>query len=209
MIAVLPEYLHESLAGEGIVHSTYGRDAVVVPVGQGEGVAGDVGALVPVQSPVGDPVPRGVGAGEEAAPAGGTDAAGVSLGEHHSLRGQTLHVGRLIQAVVGDRLRPERHGTVFPAHVVHHEEHYVGMPLRHRRDGCGKSERYEGEPVHQRLPAVRSIMPPRSRSMASPFLPRFFSLKIHAPSRKVTITLLRRTREIMLSMAPGCLRAKK
>ncbi len=59
------------------------------------------------------------------------------------------------------------------------------------------------------VPNMVKITPPSISKSASDFLFSIFSLKINAPSTKLTMIELRRIMEITPNMASGCLSAKK
>ena len=110
--------------------------AVDAPVRRSfERLVAGIRGLVPQERPVGDAVPGGVHAGDEAAPAGGTDGLRIGVREDHALLAQGLHVGRAVALVqeggLGRAVRfpPEGQGCILPAHVVHQEKDDVGAFL--------------------------------------------------------------------------------
>ena len=113
--------------------------AVDAPVRRSfERLVAGIRGLVPQERPVGDAVPGGVHAGDEAAPAGGTDGLRIGVREDHALLAQGLHVGRAVALVqeggLGRAVRfpPEGQGGILPAHVVHQEKDDVGALLGFR-----------------------------------------------------------------------------
>ena len=127
-------------------------DAVDIPVREHHGIALDIGCDILFQCPVRHPVAGVVGPGDETAARRRTDAAGIGLGEHHTLTGKTFHVWSLVFVIVGCPLRPERHGCVLPAHVIHHEKDDVGMggPGRGKAGDNSQGKRYESFFMHSR-----------------------------------------------------------
>ena len=122
VIPALAEQFDERSAHIGIVRTLYLTDTIIVPVGQLYRRALAVGLLVALQRPVGHPMAGVVGSRNEAAPGGRTDVAGIRLGEHHALLGQSLHIGCLVGLVVRSLLCPKRQRGILPSHVVHHEQ---------------------------------------------------------------------------------------
>ena len=119
MITVIFQYLSHRSDLIGMFDIGNFADTVHIPVRQFQYIAFTVGGGILRIGPVRYPVTSGVHTGIEATTARRTDTGSISLGEHHTLTGETFHIGRFIYFVVMCLFLPEREGSILPAHIIY------------------------------------------------------------------------------------------
>ena len=125
VIAILSQDIHKRAGKKSVRHTICLTNPIVVPFGGHQVIIRFVSHLSTPKRPIRHMMTDGIGPRQQRTPAGRTDRTGVCLREHHSMSGQTLHIGCFVDRIKPCALRPERQRCILPAHIIHHKQNDI------------------------------------------------------------------------------------